>query len=193
MSDIVIKGVRCSYLHWAEPKETPSGDLKFSVSLLIPEDDKENLAFIQTAIKEAIKKGVDDNKFSRAQSKSLRLPLRNGTEEHESGARGKEYDGHFFLNANSNRQPGVVDEKRQPIIDVNDFYSGCYCHAHVNFFPYNTAGNRGIGVGLNNLMKVKDGDRLDGRKSAEDAFSEFGDAPAAGPDVGDGGDGDDVF
>lgn len=190
--DIVIKNVRFSYLHWAEPKETPSGDLKFSASILIPKDDKENLAAIDQAIKDATKKGVEDNKFSRAQAKSLRLPLRDGSEEHESGARGKEYDGHFFLNANSNRQPGTVDEKRQPIIDVNDFYSGCFGHAHVNFFPYNTAGNRGIGVGLNNLMKTKDGDRLDGRKSAEDAFSEFGDA---GPDVGDGhdGDGDDVF
>ena len=69
-----------------------------------------------------------------------------------------------------------MDENRKPIIDSDTFYSGCYGHVHVNLFPYNTAGNRGIGVGLNNLMKSADGDRLDGRKSAEDAFAEYGEA-----------------
>lgn len=175
-TDIVIVGALLSYLNWQEPKKTPSGDLKYSVSILIDKNDKECLKTIDVAVKAAVLKGLEDNKFTKAQvkAKTFGLPLRDGSTEFADGTRGKEYDGKFFLNANSNRQPGVVDERRKPIIDPDTFYSGCFGHVHVNMFPYNTAGNRGIGVGLNNLMKAGDGERLDGRKSAEDAFSEYG-------------------
>lgn len=173
-TDIVIVGARLSYLNWQEPKLTPSGDLKYSVSILIDKKDKENLKTIEVAVKAAVKKGLEDNKFTKAQVKALRMPLRDGSAEYKNGTRGEEYDGKFFLNANSKRQPGVVDENRKPIIDPDTFYSGCFGHVHVNMFPYNTAGNRGVGVGLNNLMKADEGDRLDGRKSAEDAFSDYG-------------------
>ena len=173
-TDLVIVGALLSYLNWQEARPTPSGDMKFSVSILIDKKDKVNLKAIDIAIKAAIKKGLEDNKFTKAQLKGLRMPLRDGSAEFKDGTRGKEYDGKYFLNANSNRQPGVVDENRKPIIDPDTFYSGCFGHVHVNMFPYNTAGNKGIGVGLNNLMKADDGERLDGRKSAEDAFSDYG-------------------
>jgi hypothetical protein len=41
----------------------------------------------------------------------------------------------------------------------------------VGFFPFSRDGNRGIGCGLNNVMFVKEGERLDGRQSAEQAFA----------------------
>jgi hypothetical protein len=45
----------------------------------------------------------------------------------------------------------------------------------VNFFPYNTNGNKGVGCGLNNLQKIADGDYLGGRTRAEDDFEAWGD------------------
>jgi hypothetical protein len=178
MAELVLQNVRFSYLNWHAPKATPSGDMKYSVSILISKNDEKQVEKINEAIKAAIQKGLETNKFSKGHIKSLRLPLRDGTAEYEDGARGVEYEGCFFLNANSKKQPGVVmlseDGRRIPVIDEEEFYSGCHGHAHITFFPYNTAGNRGVGVGLNNLMKTKDGDRLDGRKSADAAFAEFG-------------------
>ena len=173
MSELILKNVRVSYLACFEPRETPSGDMKYSASILVPESDTEQLKNIDDAVQAAIDKGLQDNKFSKVHVGSLRRPPRDGSAEYESGARGEEYNGHKFLNANSNNPPGVVDERRQPILDPNEFYSGCYAHVHVTFFPYNTAGNRGIGVGLNNLMRVGKGDRLDGRKSADQAFKDI--------------------
>ena len=180
--------VRFSYLNAFEAKATPSGDLKFSASLLIPKEDVEGIKAIHSAINAAVQKGIDNNKFTQAQVKGLRLPIRDGDAEFESGNRGPEYKGCFFINATSKNKPGVVKAQKDsapvPIFDPDDFYSGCHGRADVNFFPYNQAGNRGVGVGLNNLMMVKEGERLDGRQKAEDAFGSYtgeatDEAPAA--------------
>jgi len=168
---------RFSYLNVFEPKETPSGDLKFSVSILIPKEDTEGIKEIHTAINIAVQKGLDNNKFGKGNVPNLRLPIRDGDAEFEEGNRGPEYKGCFFINATSKNKPGCVkaqkDSRPVPIFDPDDFYSGCYGRADVNFFPYNQAGNRGVGVGLNNLMMVKEGERLDGRMKAEDAFATY--------------------
>lgn len=169
--------VRFSYLNAFEPKQTPSGDMKYSASLLIPKTDKDGLAAIKEAIKKAVEVGIEKGKFKQAQIKGLRLPLRDGDEEFDNGNRGPEYQGHYFLNSSSSNAPGVVQVQKGgppvPILDTDDFYSGCYGRADINFFPYNQAGNRGIGVGLNNLLLVKEGERLDGRMKAEDAFADY--------------------
>ena len=169
--------VRFSYLHAFEATPNPSGDLKFSASILIPKTDTKGIKAIHDAINVAVQKGIDNNKFTAAQVKNLRLPLRDGDAEFEEGNRGEEYKGCFFMNSSSKNKPGVVKAQKDsgpvPIFDPDDFFSGCYGRADVNFFPYNQAGNRGVGVGLNNLMLVKEGERLDGRQKAEDAFSEY--------------------
>ncbi len=165
--------VRFSYLNAFEPKETPSKDMKYSASCLIPKDDEKGVAEIKAAINKAVQTGIDNNKFSQAQVKGLRLPLRDGDEEFDNGTRGAEYKGHWFINASSKNKPGVVDSAAKPLFDAETFFSGCYGRADVGFFPYNQAGNKGIGVGLNNLMMTKEGERLDGRQKAEDAFANF--------------------
>jgi len=169
--------VRFSYLNAFEPKPTPSGDLKYSVSMLIPKEDEAGIKAFQSAINAAVQKGIEGNKFTQAQIKMLRLPIRDGDEEFEAGNRGPEYKGCFFVNATSKNKPGVVKAQKDsppvPIFDPDDFYSGCYGRADVNFFPYNQAGNRGVGCGLNNLLMVKEGERLDGRQKAEDAFGQY--------------------
>ena len=175
-TDVVIQNALVSYLNCWQPKETPSGDMKYSVSVLVAQTDKQAKAAIDAAIEAAIAKGIEINKFTKAQVPSLRKPIRNGTTEHESGDRGPEYNGKWFINANSSKQPGIVELVNgtpSPILDEDRLYSGCICHVHVSMFPYNTAGNRGIGAGFQNIMLVSQGDRLDGRISAADAFSEF--------------------
>ena len=71
----------------------------------------------------------------------------------------------------------VVDGKKQNIIenleDEEEMYSGCYVYASVNFYAYNTSGNKGIAAGLNNVLKVADGEPLGGRSSAEAEFADM--------------------
>ena len=76
-----------------------------------------------------------------------------------------------------------MNEKKERVTNPTDIYSGMYGKVHIQLFPYDTAGNAGVGVSLQNVMKTKDGDPLGGaRKRAEDVFgapdSPF-DTPAA--------------
>ena len=74
------------------------------------------------------------------------------------------------LDNHSSDKPGMLDKYKNPITNPEDFYSGCYGYASINFYAFNTNGNKGIACGLNNLMKIEDGEPLGGRVSAEIDF-----------------------
>lgn len=172
MSTKVVTGkVRFSYVHVFEPwAGQPGQDPKYSVCLLIPKEDKKTLTKIAAAVDEAVQEGVRA-KWGGKLPKNLHMPLRDGDTERADEA--PEYEGMMFLNANSKNAPGVVDKALNTILDSDEFYSGCWGRASINFFPYDSNGNRGIGVGLNNVQKLKDGERLGGsRASAEDDFGD---------------------
>ncbi|PLR84684.1 DUF2815 domain-containing protein [Bacillus canaveralius] len=175
----VITGkVRLSYVHVFEPHAIEEGqEPKYSVCLLIPKSDKETLKKIKAATEAAKQAGA--SKWGGKIPANLKTPLRDGDEEREDQ---EEYAGHYFINCSSKTKPGVVDQNVQPILDSTEVYSGCYGRASINFYAFNTAGNKGIACGLNNLQKLADGDYLGGRSRAEDDF-----------DAVDNGDDDDDF
>lgn len=172
MATKVVTGkVRLSYVNIFRSRSFSEGDdAKFSVCLLIPKSDKKTLDKIQDAIDEAVEQGVS-SKWGGKQPKILHFPLRDGDAEKADEA--PEYAGMMFLNANSQTKPGIVDRDRVEILDPDEVYSGCWGRASINFFPYDFKGNRGIGVGLNHIQKLSDGERLGGnRASAEDDFDD---------------------
>jgi len=62
-----------------------------------------------------------------------------------------------------------------------DIYSGMYARVTVRFFGYANSGNKGVGCGLGNIMKTRDGEALAGGASASVDFAGVGAAPAAMP------------
>lgn len=65
----------------------------------------------------------------------------------------------------------MVDANRQPIIERSELYSGVIGRASINFYAFNSNGNKGIACGLNNLQKLRDGEPLGGKSRAEDDFA----------------------
>ena len=57
----------------------------------------------------------------------------------------------------------------------DELYSGCYGAVTVNLFPYSSNGNVGVGVGLNNIIKTEDGEKLSGGRSADADFGDMAD------------------
>ena len=99
---------------------------------------------------------------------AIKTPLRDGdTERPDDSA----YANAYFINANSATAPGIVDADRQPVLDRSEVYSGVYGRASINFFAFNSNGSKGIACGLNNLQKIRDGESLGGKSSAEDDFA----------------------
>jgi hypothetical protein len=77
----------------------------------------------------------------------------------------------YFINANSATKPGIVDSSCQQILERSEVYSGVYGRASINFYAFNSNGNKGIACGLNNLQKIRDGEPLGGKPRAEDDFA----------------------
>ncbi len=169
---VVTGKVRLSYVHVFEPSAIEEGqEKKYSTAILIPKSDKETLKKIKAAVEAAKTAGLA--KFGGKIPANLKTPLRDGDEEREDQP---EYAGHYFLNASSKTKPGVVDANVQPILDSTEVYSGCYGRVSINFYAFNTAGNKGIACGLNNVQKLADGDYLGGRSRAEDDFDAVDDS-----------------
>lgn len=163
----VITGkVRFGYVHAFEPQAMEGSDrAKYSVSIIIPKSDTKTLDKIKRGIEAAIATGL--GKFGGKKPANLKLPLRDGDLERPDD---EVYAGHYFLSANSDNKPQVVDRDLNPILDRDEFYSGCYGRASINFYAFNTNGNKGIACGLNNLQKLEDGERLSGGSTAEEDF-----------------------
>ena len=99
---------------------------------------------------------------------AIKTPLRDGdTERPDDPA----YAGSYFINANSATAPGIVDADCNPILTRPEVYSGVHGRASINFYAFNSNGNKGIACGLNNLQKIRDGEPLGGKSSAASDFS----------------------
>ena len=169
----VITGpnTRWSYANVWQPKSINGGAPKYSVSLIIPKSDTETVSKVKAAIKAAYDEGQAK---LRGHGKSvpaleyMKTPLRDGDKERPDD---EAYKNSYFINANSGTAPGVVDANCQPIIDTSEVYSGVYGRASINFYAFNSNGNKGIACGLNNLQKIRDGEPLGGKARAEDDFA----------------------
>ena len=169
----VITGkVRFCYAHVFEPSVMEGSTTeKYSVSIVIDKDDKYTLGEIDRAVKNALRLGEGKlkGKTGKIYESAIKMPLRNGDEQRPDD---DAYAGKMFVTANSTNRPGVVDANLNKIIDKDEFYSGCYGRASLTFYAYDFQGTKGIAVGLNNVQKLEDGERLSGGSSPE---SDFGD------------------
>lgn len=120
----------------------------------------------------------------------IRLPWRDAPED----VANKGYpEGSTFVNVRSPNPPGVVSNIADPsnngkpasivsragdvrlkdgtvIPQARPVYSGCIGRGLLSVFAYTVSGNSGVSFGLSGVQVLDDGERLDGRASAEDEF-----------------------
>jgi hypothetical protein len=166
---------RMAFVNVFEPrkKKNPTDKDKFGLTMLF--EDGEDLA----EIKEMGRKLMTE-KFGpdpKAWPKGWRKPWRDQSDKDvdNEDATSKQYDGfvsgRLFMNASTSRQPQVVDNNVKDILDKTKIYSGCYGMAHITLFWYDNE-SKGIGVSLNSLQKLDDGEPLGGAPpSAASVFS----------------------
>lgn len=180
---IVLTNVRLSYVHLDQPYSQNGGDPKYSAVVLVPKAPADNRAKIDAAIRAATEKARE--KYGAAFPVQPKISVHDGDGVRPSDGQpfGPECKGCWVFTASSKQRPGVVDINLQQIMDSTQLYSGMYANVGVTFFGYNAPQNKGIGVGLENVQKIADGDPLGGgRAAAEDDFSAVPQAaPAAAP------------
>lgn len=165
----VITGkVRFCYVNVFEPTAMNEGDTpKYNICILIPKTDTKTLEKINKAIEAAKQAGKAKlaDKNGKIPS-NLKLPLRDGDDERSDDPA---FEGMYFINANSQRKPSIVDKELNPIMEKEEFYSGCYGRASINFYAFNVS-SKGIAAGLNNLQKLEDDEMLAGGSTPEEDF-----------------------
>ncbi|CUO52840.1 Protein of uncharacterised function (DUF2815) [[Eubacterium] contortum] len=169
MSVKVITGtVRFSYLNVFRKSQL---DDKYSVTLLIPKDDKKTVIAVKKAIDQAKKEGIKE-KWKGKEPKDLWNPLRDGDEE--KADEHPEYAGMYFLKAKSDSKPILLDEYKDEILDETELYSGCWGRANISFFAFDN-NTKGVSAGLNALQKKRDDQPFGGRVSLDEARNGFDD------------------
>lgn len=174
---ITINDVRFSYCNLFQPQARPGQDPKYSVTILIPKTNAAAKAAVDQAIQEAIGTGISKCWNSqRPPAPSICIHDGDGPRPSDGQAYGEECRGCWVFTASSKQAPFVVDTQRQNIINPTEVYSGMWGNVNVSFFPYNNSGKKGIGCSLNGVQKIRDGEPLSGRITAEEAFQVY---PAA--------------
>lgn len=144
---------------------------EMEATIIIPKTDTVTVQKIKAAIQAAYEEGqakLKGNGRTVPPLTAIKTPLRDGdTERPDDPA----YAGSYFINANSATAPGIVDADCNPILTRSEVYSGVYGRASINFYAFNSNGNKGIACGLNNLQKIRDGEPLGGKSSAASDFS----------------------
>lgn len=169
VTKVILEGVRFSYANVFEPKAMEEGGTpKYSVSVIIPKSNTKAVNAAKKAIEAAKEKDKDKWGGKVPAGQNFKICLRDGDEDRPDD---EAYANAYFINASSAHKPGLVDRHHQPIIDTSEFYSGCWGCVSINMYGFNKKGNKGIAAGLNNIMKVKDGESLGGAVSAEADFA----------------------
>lgn len=142
----------------------PDDEGVYRTSALIPKKDKVLVAQIEEAIEEAKEYGKTA-KWGGRIPRNLKIAFQDGDDTDVD--KYPENEGHFLLNARSSRKVGLVDSDRQPILDPDEIYSGCWAYISVTSFAYDNE-SKGVSFFLNNIMKARDGERFGGGASSPD-------------------------
>lgn len=116
-------------------------------------------------------RGIQDWKTHLSTTGKDGWPFRDGDVQDYDG-----YGGMISVRASSSRRPVVFDRQVQPILDKEEVYAGCYCHASISAFAWHhqKSGNKGVSFSLLGLQKVKDGEPFARSANASD-FEPFED------------------
>lgn len=176
---LILPAGIASYANLLEPRADQTGKMKFSVSVLIAKARSKELDQLRAVALEVAtaKWGVKGKAYLENQKYPL---IKDGDlKKDDEGKVDPVYKGMLVISTRTDRKPGVIDAAKQPVFTDEDIYSGCLIRVSGNVFAYEVSGNKGVSFGLNNVQVLRKGTRLDGRKAAEDEFTEWVD-PEAG-------------
>jgi hypothetical protein len=189
-SDVTVKAIltpkaTLSFPHLDKPQAgqgegDDKGADKYSITLVFPPGT--DLAELIAEAKKAGQKKFGANGGNYVKTGGKGSTFRNDVVD-EEGKR-KYAEGSIYISAKSEDKPGMVyawptggtgPDKDKPALVPADkvrevFYPGAIVRAQLKPFGYDRKGNKGVTWALNNVQKLGDGERLDNRQAATEAF-----------------------
>lgn len=102
---------------------------------------------------------------------SLKLPIRPNSDKEDTAGFTKPG---YFAAFRSKFKPGVVLANAQPAPE-GTIYSGCYARVSCSAWAYESPGNKGVRLNLNNIQFIRDGEPISsgGGVAATDDFEAY--------------------
>ncbi|CAB4121436.1 Protein of unknown function DUF2815 [uncultured Caudovirales phage] len=169
MTKVISPQAVLSYPHLFEPN-LPPGATEPVYSCALVFEKGTDLSELKKAALAAATEKFGNKAEGLIRDGKLKMPFRNDAEDKGYPA------GSIFMNVKNKSKPGIVstypgqDGKPTAIDSPDQVYAGCHVRASLRAYAYDVSGNKGVAFSLGNLQKLADGDRLDGRKRAEDEF-----------------------
>ncbi len=168
----VLTNVRLSYVNLLQPRSLDDGTLKYSATLLIPKNPTDNRAKIDTAIRAATEKARSKHGAQFPATPKISIHDGDGVRPSDGQPYGPECKGCWIVTASNRDRVPVVRPDLQPIMNSTEIYSCMWANVGITLFSYNLPTNKGIGVALDTVMKIRDDEPLGGtRASVEDDFA----------------------
>lgn len=179
---------RGSYVYILEKGKLPnSEDEAYSIQMMFPKDEvvKEFVKELKKIYAQVLIDKFGDKKakdMAQVISAKGKFPIRDGDDPAEAHLANIEQlrDCYFMSAKNIFRQPYIIGPMGKAVdpntLTVDDIYSGAWYRCMLEFWYYDKAGNKGIGVSIAGLMKTRDDDNLGSGTStieAEESFADF--------------------
>lgn len=140
------------------------GEPKFGCTMVFEPNDP-GLAAMRAAVQAKI-----NSKWNGKVPPNYKDPFLDGDEMNRP-----EYAGKVIIRFSSkaDKRPQVVGSMRQIITDPAEVYSGCYCRVSYGCYTWKYMGKEGVSFGLGHVQKVREGERFDGRGTADSVFDDY--------------------
>ena len=160
---------RVSFPNVFKAKAFDEGDEpKYSVAMLFKKNA--DLSELKRAAKNAL---IEEFGPKENWPSGLDMPFWDGNDKEELEG----YADMIVVNAKSKTRPGLIDRDKSPITEEDDaFYAGCYARATLIAYGFKKGKNKGVAFALQNIQKLRDGEKFSGKHAAEDDFDDLNDA-----------------
>lgn len=175
MTTLITPEFRVSYAHVMKPhfNEMNKKD-EFSLTALFPKGA--DIAALRAAADAAGAKKWGPDWKTKIVNKNFKDPFHDHEERRKEGKLPQGFEsGAIYMTLKSKDRPGLVDRNREHITKEENFYSGCYARAMIQFFAFDVAGAKGISAALHHVQKTREGDVLSSKPKVEDAFDAIAD------------------
>lgn len=177
-TELVTPPVRLAFPALFEPKpvsKTNTTKKTFQATLLLPPD------MDLTPFKRCMIAAIEE-KFGKAiKIRPDKIPLKSCDDYDYNGFD----DGWYFIRTSTQYQPTVIDQGKKPVLDpdalvdretalkaaADRVFPGCWVRVHVKAYAWDhPEGGRGVSFGLNSVQLIRNDERLDGRRNANELF-----------------------
>lgn len=158
---------RMSFPNLFEAKQiNGEGDPKFGCTMVF-EPNAPGLQQMRDAVQKVI-----NTKWNGKTPDKYKDPFIDGDETGRPEYRGKIV---VRFTSKADKRPQIVGAMKEPISDPAKIYSGCWCKVSYNAYGWTFMGRSGVSFGLGHVQFCRDGERFDGRGTADSVFDNFED------------------